>query len=665
MHQRISIACLIVMIFVATSRNAWPQAVDVPIDVIVPIEFDTSTSADRPNTMSLPVDFEHAAILSRARISLDDGDDSSVTHQLARLLRLNTNLENDTLVRVGEDNVGLREQVTQFVLRLPPSAREAYVAQLEPEAAIALATVGIEADVSYADVANQFPGTPSSRAALLRQATLEYDRGRRAIAIEYLRRLQNHSANGRLPHQAQRLAEVCFATERCGVANQSVVRPWSAVDAGSDYSEEQLERVAAHMLAVPAVRAVAQPGSVISSDLQSVNVFDQLTGEIRFRVDLDHAQSEVRFAGEGATPWFSADEQRLFVVQRYESDRRSSPNQYTKQRQIDPHVFPVWPPDDYMNTPVAVISSKIVAFDLNHGALLWSAGGLNFKDPALRDATICGAPFVDRGEVFVLAEAKNTLRLIVLDAFDGRTLWKQQVGWADRSINEDLDRAQANCSPLVCDDLILCPTAAGKLVAVSRVTRCLKWAHEYTTSSVVQFEHHHVFSPENVSTGYWLGDSVSRRDDFVVVTAPDSDELLCIDVPTGRTRWHQPRGDNLYVAHLDSQHVWTLAPTKITKWRLADGSVAKPVDLPSTVTGIAAVHRGQIIVSTTGGLISIDPRTSVVTKPKSVGLTVGDESPVNPFKRLGGNLTSNGSALIESSASGVRLFDLDLHVDSQ
>jgi outer membrane protein assembly factor BamB len=684
MQGRSLITLVVMAAAMIVPRQALAQAVDVPLDVVMPIEFDPSRDVDRPQTVSLPIDFERQSQLKHVRSLLNSDERVLAVHQLGTLLN---QCDRDTFVRSGSDFIGFRRQVMQLILQLPPGAKTMYVAEFEPEAALALASAHDSSPGSFVRVANRFPGTPSGQSALLLQAMIELDRGRNSMAIEYLRRLQVHSTDGVLPATARPLVDVCQQDRPMSLhAPEPVLRPkWVATEPDNSgrslrstsatrdrktapgrlklvesWSEsltahpnntedtrlDEHERINANMPLIPAMRPLLIGSALIVESAGRLMVFDVGRGVLRYSIKLDQPHT-TQFAQDGAGELLAADDKQMLVVQRYESDHRTSPNQFAKQiRKLEPLVFPVWPPDTYMNTPIPAVSSKVVAYDLQTGNVRWSAGGLDESRDCLRDATICGTPVIDGDEVFLIVEARSTLRLIVLDADDGRLLWTQQIGWADRSINDDLDRLAADCRPLVDNDLILCPTSAGKLVAVNRATRSLQWAFEYRTSALMPFEHHLVANSDEPMWGGWLGKHLHQTDNFIVLSAPDSSQLLCIDRESGRQRWSQPQNDAWYVAHVDNQQVWTVGAHTVQRRNISNGAaVDKPLMVASEVTGIGVFHRGEYLLPTRDRLMRFDFESASQVgefHPESTGVH--------------GNLASGGDRLIDMSSTGVEVF---------
>ena len=66
------------------------------------------------------------------------------------------------------------------------------------------------------------------------------------------------------------------------------------------------------------------------------------------------------------------------------------------------------------------------------GAAQWVVGGEHGEDePKLAGAFFLGPPLPLAGKLYVLAEFNGEIRLVVLDAQNGRLEWQQQLAHAD------------------------------------------------------------------------------------------------------------------------------------------------------------------------------------------------------------------------------------------
>lgn len=115
------------------------------------------------------------------------------------------------------------------------------------------------------------------------------------------------------------------------------------------------------------------------------------------------------------------------------------------------------------------------------GKLKWEVGGNTGEDdPKLAGAFFLGPPLPLLGRLYVLAEMKGQeIRLLVLSAKTGQLEWSQQLAVVEQNILQDPFRRAAGAMPSFADGVLVCPTAAGAIVALDLTTRSLLWGYQY------------------------------------------------------------------------------------------------------------------------------------------------------------------------------------------
>ena len=135
------------------------------------------------------------------------------------------------------------------------------------------------------------------------------------------------------------------------------------------------------------------------------------------------------------------------------------------------------------NVAIPFKPNKLTAVDLRtQGKLKWIVGGQNGEDePQLANAFFLGPPLPLEDKLYVLAEIKQEIKLCVLDPKTGRLDWSQQIAVVEpnNNIQNDLYRRLAGCTPSYADGVLVCPTAAGAIVAVDVANRSLLWGYRY------------------------------------------------------------------------------------------------------------------------------------------------------------------------------------------
>jgi len=108
------------------------------------------------------------------------------------------------------------------------------------------------------------------------------------------------------------------------------------------------------------------------------------------------------------------------------------------------------------------LHNRLAAHDIHTGKLKWHIGGPAGRAELDQAGTFfLGPPLPLAGRLYALAEVKEEIRLMVLDAASGRLLWSQQLAMVERDIVMDPLRRSAGASPSYADGVLICrrPTA--------------------------------------------------------------------------------------------------------------------------------------------------------------------------------------------------------------
>lgn len=218
--------------------------------------------------------------------------------------------------------------------------------------------------------------------------------------------------------------------------------------------------------------------------------------------------------------------------------------------------------------------NSLAAYDLaDGGRLRWRLPIADPGRPTRAMAWTLGPPLPVNDRLFVLVEELGEVRLDVLDAQTGSTVWSQPLAELDeeaRVDNQDnQSRRVAGLSPALAEGVLVCPTGAGAVVAVDLATRTLLWAYNYRIGAqgaqgdmVVMQNGVRVPQVGRIingrvvigngqtggSDGRWLDGCPVLAGGNVLLTPGESDRLHCLDLRTGAMKWTRPREDGLYVA---------------------------------------------------------------------------------------------------------------------
>lgn len=215
--------------------------------------------------------------------------------------------------------------------------------------------------------------------------------------------------------------------------------------------------------------------------------------------------------------------------------------------------------------------NSLAAYDLSdHGRLRWRLPATAPGRPTRAMAWTLGAPLPVNDRLFVLVEELGEVRLDVLDATSGSTVWTQPLAELDEEVRVDNHdnqlRRVAGLSPALAEGVLVCPTGAGAVVAVDLATRTLLWAYNYPVgvSGDMIVMRNGVRVPRvgriingrleigsdqaGGPNGRWLDGCPVLANGIVILTPGESDLMHCLDLRTGAVKWTRPRGDGLYVA---------------------------------------------------------------------------------------------------------------------
>lgn len=249
------------------------------------------------------------------------------------------------------------------------------------------------------------------------------------------------------------------------------------------------------------------------------------------------------------------------------------------------------------NSPRA--SNLLVALDLvKQGSLVWIVGGATGDNPALSGAFFLGAPLPVGDQLYALAEFNGEIRLVCLDARTGNLEWKQPLATIEEpQIPNDPNRRLAAASPSLGDGILVCPTSAGAVAAVDLTTRTLRWGYQYKRTDVngsqrvAGFRQPFMPPTSNVPVAKWLDATVTIADGCVVLTPPESNQLHCLDLLTGKAKWSpMGREDMLFVACIHKGKIILVGRNRVRAINLSDGKPAWSA--PLQLEGEVSVGRG-------------------------------------------------------------------------
>lgn len=318
-------------------------------------------------------------------------------------------------------------------------------------------------------------------------------------------------------------------------------------------------------------------------------------------------------------------------------------------------------------------SNRLAAYEIaSQGKLTWELPADERSE--LAGAFFLGAPLVLDDRLYILGEIKGEIRLLVLEASTGRLEWAQQLAVLEQGTLDAGVRHVAGLSPSYADGVLVCPTAAGAVVAVDLTTRSLMWGYEYSSVQPPTRMHFRAFptlSPSASSSGndHWFDSTLTLADGRVLLAPRDTPEegnehaeLHCLDLTDGKLLWRQPREDGLFVGCVAKGRVLVVGRNTLRAYNLADGKPAWKAGSVSLASGVLPSGRGfyssgqYFLPLSTAEVVSVDMNNGALT--------------VRARSRSGdvvGNLLCYGESIIAQGVSQIECFyqveDLKREVD--
>lgn len=312
--------------------------------------------------------------------------------------------------------------------------------------------------------------------------------------------------------------------------------------------------------------------------------------------------------------------------------------------------------------------NRLITYDIQSGRLKWEVGGpsvavqvdengpLTGESKRLAGAFFMGAPLPVDGQLFILAEHRGQIRLFSLSPETGETDWSLPLLNPDSPIAFDETRRMYGLSPSYAGGLLICPTGEGVVVAIDPLLRRVAWIHQYQPRSVIMNDRVMLmmrFQPRSRNESGLPMDSMLRARRWfdvspvliagrILLPAPESNQLYCLDMETGKPLWSLERKDGLFVAACTERHCLIAGERNIQAFRLSDGKPAWSQEIP-TPTGRGIVSGGQYLLPVaTNEILAIDMKTGRILA----------RSPIDPARNYNaGSLVAAGDRLLMQTAS--------------
>jgi outer membrane protein assembly factor BamB len=241
---------------------------------------------------------------------------------------------------------------------------------------------------------------------------------------------------------------------------------------------------------------------------------------------------------------------------------------------IPPHprwmnLWDGWPPKEvgFGGMEGLVTTNSLQAYDLESGKLLWELPNRN--DPAdFAESHFLGAPLGVGGKLYALNEKWDDLRLVCLDPAKGKVLYQKVLCTVRAPFARSLLR-RTNAVHLAYDDgVLVIPTHAGAILGLDILTNELLWAYTYPARKPDPKAKPGAQPPPG-----WSMATPVIADRKVVFTAPDTDNIHCLDLHDGSPLWQAGRKKDVYMAGAVGGKVLLVSPTTCRALNLKDGEL--------------------------------------------------------------------------------------------
>ncbi len=303
--------------------------------------------------------------------------------------------------------------------------------------------------------------------------------------------------------------------------------------------------------------------------------------------------------------------------------------------------------------------NRLAAYDFATGREVWSLGGQangESFDLPLAGSFFFGAPLVDSGELFVVAERDLDVRLYSIDPETGGVRWSQLLAHSDNKIDQELGRRWRTAQVASSDGILVCPTTVDWLVGVDRLDHSILWMHRYSAprpqSERREREQGDTLVQPTELNGQWCPSAPIIAGNRVLYTPAEESNVICLDLATGALRWRYPKGEEqLYLAGLHEASAILVGKTSVTALALETGKPQWTTALNESQgppSGRGVISSGRLYLPLRGG--------ALCTMELAGGKIVETSQVVAGSKPLG-NLTLYRGMMLSLNAYGLTSFE--------
>lgn len=300
-------------------------------------------------------------------------------------------------------------------------------------------------------------------------------------------------------------------------------------------------------------------------------------------------------------------------------------------------------------------ANQLVCLDQATGVVQWST-----SDKLDKDIYFAGTPSLYDGSLFVLGEFRDlqAVALFEFDAVTGELLSTTNVAQAKIPIQKDLRRQDVDCQVIVDGELVVCPTAAGALFAVDRLTGDVIWAHRFPRTDTTEYPNE--YREFVYRAGFELWDSWQTAQQFpignlLVSVSPERDELLVIHRGSGKILWRTQRDGALSLASASETHgVIVVSSSRIESFDLLTGKRRWSTVIPGPAGRGCVSGNHYLFPVLVDGFAQVDLSNGKLQTDLNAVPMFAPADGFLPYQMRPRNLVVAGTGLYEVTADGIR-----------
>lgn len=209
-----------------------------------------------------------------------------------------------------------------------------------------------------------------------------------------------------------------------------------------------------------------------------------------------------------------------------------------------------FPLDPLSNRP----PMQLLALDGVTGRELWRWPRV-WKHAAEPPVFFFGPPTPLDGKLYVIGEERRELRLNVLSARTGDSLWSVPLAMTLWPVSKEPARRRCACPVVYRNGMLFCPTGAGAIAAVDPYSQQCRWVYRYSRDDA-PIAHPSPWPPEGADPqspqdpwGTGARDvCIVASEDVLLFLSPESHRLHAVSLVNGKPLWTLPLEDGLFLS---------------------------------------------------------------------------------------------------------------------